>query len=180
MEAPDATLARRAAGGDEAAFGALVDRHYADCIRYATRMLGDRADAEEAVQDAFVRAHRALSRYDERDRFRGWLFRILVNRCRAAAVRRRRGQDGLSRYRAEPHEPAWSPERDGEWDEEVRRALAHLSSEQREAFLLKHVEELSYDEIAALTGDGVSALKMRVSRACTRLRELLKEVYHGR
>ena len=87
----DADLVRRARDGDPAAFEALVDRHYPDCLRYAFRMLGDRADAEEAVQDAFVRAHRSLGRYHERDQFRAWLLRILSNRCRsrAAALRRR-------------------------------------------------------------------------------------------
>ncbi|HEX8905479.1 MAG TPA: sigma factor, partial [Longimicrobiaceae bacterium] len=72
----------RARDGDDAAFAALVDRYYDGCLRYAVRMLGSRADAEEAVQDAFVRAHRSLVRYDHRDRFRAWLLGILVNRCR--------------------------------------------------------------------------------------------------
>lgn len=76
----DAELVRRSRGGDPAAFEALVDRHYPACLRYAFRMLGDRMDAEEAVQDAFVRAHRALWRYRERDQFRAWLLRILANR----------------------------------------------------------------------------------------------------
>ncbi len=61
------------------------------------------------------------------------------------------------------------------WREEIERALAELRPEQREAFLLKYVEGLGYDEMADLTGVGVSALKMRVMRACDRLRVLLKE-----
>jgi RNA polymerase sigma-70 factor (ECF subfamily) len=182
-DASDAALARRASAGSEAAFGALVDRYYADCLRYATRMLGRRADAEEAVQDTFVRAYRALARYDEHDRFRSWLLRILVNRCRTAGARRLREREGLERYRTDLGtlgEEGRGPEREGaEWREEVERALARLPAAQREAFLLKHVEELSYDEIAALTGDGVSALKMRVSRAAERLRQMLTEVHHG-
>jgi len=65
------------------------------------------------------------------------------------------------------------------WQEEIDRALAQLAPDQREAFLLKHVEELNYEEIAGLTGASVPALKMRVNRACERLRTLLKDVYHG-
>ena len=63
--------------------------------------------------------------------------------------------------------------------EEIERALGQLEVEQREAFLLKHVEGLSYEEMAAITGAGTSALKMRVKRACGRLRELLNGVYHA-
>jgi RNA polymerase sigma-70 factor (ECF subfamily) len=62
------------------------------------------------------------------------------------------------------------------WREEIERALSRLDPEQREAFLLKHVEELSYEEMAEITGAGISALKMRVKRACDRLRQLLEEV----
>jgi RNA polymerase sigma-70 factor (ECF subfamily) len=63
------------------------------------------------------------------------------------------------------------------WREEIERALGELSADQREAFLLKYVEELGYDEMAEITGVGVSALKMRVMRACDRLRILLREVH---
>ncbi|HWP04063.1 MAG TPA: sigma-70 family RNA polymerase sigma factor, partial [Gemmatimonadaceae bacterium] len=65
------------------------------------------------------------------------------------------------------------------WREEIQRALARLDPEQREAFLLKHVEELGYEEMSELTGVGVSALKMRVKRACERLRAMLREVQGG-
>jgi RNA polymerase sigma-70 factor (ECF subfamily) len=64
--------------------------------------------------------------------------------------------------------------------EEIERALDELPHEQREAFVLKHVEQKSYEEMAEITGVGVSALKMRVKRACERLRELLEEVYDVR
>jgi RNA polymerase sigma-70 factor (ECF subfamily) len=63
---------------------------------------------------------------------------------------------------------------------EIERAVAMLDSDQREAFLLKHVEQLGYEEMAAVTGAGVSALKMRVMRACDRLRELLSDVRDDR
>jgi RNA polymerase sigma-70 factor (ECF subfamily) len=62
--------------------------------------------------------------------------------------------------------------------EEIQRAVDQLEPGQREAFVLKHVEELSYEEMAELTGVGVSALKMRVMRACERLREMLEEVHY--
>lgn len=174
----DAELVRRALAGSPHAFDALVDRHYARCLRYAARLLADRADAEEAVQDAFVRAHRALARYDEQDRFVAWLFRILVNRCRSYAVRRRgtlelpTEHDQLAAHAAPAPDTADTL---GLRDELVR-ALAALDVDQREAFLLKHVDEMSYEEMQAITGASVPALKMRVKRACDRLRLLLADV----
>lgn len=180
VETPDALLVDRARAGDTSAFAALVDRYYADCLRYATRMLGNAADAEEAVQDAFVRAHRALARYEHRGVVRAWLLGILVNRCRTLGARLARRRRYLGLFGREPRAAAYTPAADGaEWGEEVNRALQRLSPQLREAFLLKYVEELSYEEMAELTGAGVSALKMRAKRACEQLRGLLEEVRDG-
>ncbi len=175
----DGALARRAAAGDIAAFEALVDRHYPGCLRYALRMLGERADAEEVVQETFVRAYRALPRYQERDRFTGWLYRILTNRCRSRGARAQRRLRRLIDYRAGLDDPVERPRTPRpDLSNRVTRALLRLPADQREAFLLKYVEELSYDEMADITGAGVSALKMRVKRARDRLQELLKDL-HG-
>jgi RNA polymerase sigma-70 factor (ECF subfamily) len=140
-------------------------------------MLGSREDAEEALQDAFVRAYRSLAKCDDPERFGSWLFRILANRCRTAGTRRGRRdktfvRDDVALMDAAQQHPA---EREA-WREEIDRALMMLEPEQREAFLLKHVEDLGYEEMAEITGVGVSALKMRVKRACERLRVLLQEV----
>jgi RNA polymerase sigma-70 factor (ECF subfamily) len=144
-------------------------------------MLGNREDAEEALQDAFTRAYRSLPRCEDPDRFGAWLFRILVNRCRTMGARRGRRlrtfvSDDLALHEAAEEHPA---ERSA-WREEIERALSRLRPEQREAFLLKYVEDMGYDEMSQLTGVGVSALKMRVMRACDRLRELLSDVRHDR
>ncbi len=173
----DAEIVARVLGGESAAYAILVGRYRAQFARYAVRMLGNREDAEEALQDAFLRAYRSLERCDDPQRFGPWLFRILANRCRTAGTRRGRREktfvhDEFALLDAsEEH-----PEDATAWREEIQRALLMLEEDQREAFLLKHVEELGYDEMAELTGVGVSALKMRVKRACERLRALLKEV----
>jgi len=173
----DATLVRRVLDGDAAAFTTLIDRHAAACLRFATRMLGNRADAEDATQETLVRAYRALGRYEEREVFRTWLFSILVNRCRTAAMRReRRHRRVVADERALVSAAVASDAGVVEWQTELERALATLDPEQREAFVLKHVEQWSYDEMAAATGVGVSALKMRVKRACERLQLLMAEV----
>ena len=176
----DASLVRAVLDGNAAAFTTLVDRHSRVCLRFATRMLGNREDAEDVTQEAFLRAHSALSRYDETIAFRTWLMTILVNRCRTAMSSRRRREarvvaDNLA------VDAAMAPvgATDAALRDAISRALQRLDPAHREAFLLKHVEQLSYEEMSEMTGAGVSALKMRVQRACERLQMLLEEDRHA-
>src|SRR5687767_10980238 len=178
MEVSDAAVVQRILAGDGDAYAILVGRYRDRYARFAIHMLGNRDDAEEALQDAFVRGYRSLARCEDPDKFGAWLMQILVNRCRTHGGRRGRREktfvhDEVAMMGAATGHPAES----AAWREEIQRALEQLDPMQREAFLLKHVEDLSYEEIAELTGVGVSALKMRVKRACDRLRELLQEVY---
>ena len=172
----DAMLVRRVLDGDTAAFTTLVDRHAAACTRFAMRMLGNREDAEDATQETFLRAYRSLARYEDRQAFRTWLFQILINRCRTAAVRRERRHRMFlvddTAIAAASVRPAVDA---GDLRAELKRLIDALDPDQREAFLLKHVEQLSYDEMAAATGVSVSALKMRVKRACDRMQWMLRE-----
>jgi RNA polymerase sigma-70 factor (ECF subfamily) len=141
-------------------------------LRFAANMGLAREDAEEAVQDALLRAHGALGRFDAAAPFEPWLFRILANCCRSAHGRGR----WWRRLRADAPldlAPARDATRDAEWSEEIRRALDTLPHEQREAFLLRHVEGMEYDAMMIVTGAGLSALKMRVKRACDALRAQL-------
>lgn len=161
--------------GDAVAFAQLVRAYYPRCLRFAQHLLSSREDAEECVQDTFVRVHRALHRYEERERFDAWLFRILANRCRTA---RRR----LTRWRLfhsadlDRVTPTSTSRVDGfVARDEIWHALTVLTEEQREAFLLRHVEGLTYEDIAAVAGIAVTAVRMRVSRACARLRDTINE-----
>jgi RNA polymerase sigma-70 factor (ECF subfamily) len=182
-EQSDGALVRRVLDGDVEAYAALVQRYRARFARYAVQMLGNREDAEEALQDAFVRAWRSLGRCRDPERFDAWLFRILANRCRTRGARRRRYE---SRFPRDEHavqtamhdDTAELDEGEPGWSRAVDRALAALEPDQREAFLLKYVDELSYEEISGLTGVGISALKMRVKRAADRLHDLLQERVH--
>ena len=173
-------LIRAAQEGDVRAFAALVDMYYARCLRFALHMLANRGDAEEAVQDTFVRVYRALPSYVEQESFEPWLFRILANRCRSAGSRERRRAEFVE-FGDVPDRPSEQRHDDAiAWREEIALALAALPSEQREAFLMRHVEDLSYDDMSVATGAGVSALKMRVKRACDALRSWLTEERNGR
>lgn len=147
--------------------------------------MGNDQDAEEAVQDAFVRVHDNFPRFREDAPFDPWLFRILANRCRTLLARAKRHRS-LIEYGEVPLALATAaapvdPEADAgaDWAEEVRMVLETLPAEQREAFLLRHVEDLSYEDIAVITGAGLSALRMRVKRACDTLRIRLIEVEQG-
>lgn len=179
MPAPELTDAQaiaRVLDGHPDAFRVLANRHYGRCLRYARRTLGNRQDAEDAVQETFLRAYDALGRYEERQRFTAWLFRILVNECRAVAARRGR-RDGPLAPDGDVDDvpaPAHGAPDDG-WRDAVYHAVGALEPLLREAFLLRHVEELSYAEMQAITGAGASALKMRVKRACDALRARLGE-----
>jgi RNA polymerase sigma-70 factor (ECF subfamily) len=174
--ASDAELVRRVRAGDTGAYGALVARYRDRLGRYAVHMLGNREDAEEALQDAFVRGYRSLERCTDPERFGAWLYGILVNRCRTTGARAaRRGRLFVRDDAALDSASLASSAERAEWDDVVRRALARLAPPYREAFLLKHVDDLEYDEMARLTGVGVSALKMRVKRAREQLQTILRE-----
>jgi len=172
-EPADSSIIQRVLTGDIEAFALLVDRHHARMARVAFHLLGSEAEAEEAVQDAFVRAYRALATYREQDQFGAWVMRILVNRCRSRLVDdRRRGEVAAAWLREA--EQQYEPSELLVLRDELTKALAQLPEEQREAVVLRYADELGYGEIASITGAGISALKMRVKRGCERLRAILE------
>lgn len=174
----DAEIIRAVLAGRAEDFAELVRRHRDSQFRFAFRMLADRDDAEDVLQSAFVRAYRSLASCREPDRFGAWLRRIVVNECRTLGAARGRRELRLVRDEGvlERLESESAAEETGLDLEEVRRALGRLTPDLREAFLLKHVEDHSYEEMVEITGAGLSALKMRVKRACEQLREQLEGV----
>jgi RNA polymerase sigma-70 factor (ECF subfamily) len=172
----DAALVERARAGDMDAFGRLVDRYYGDCTRFARRMLGNRDDAEDALQEAFVHAYRGLPRYQERDAFRAWLYRIVVNECRRLAARRWRSERREVNDEQAMERAASGEDRSVELRDQLQVLLAGVEPLLREALLLKYGEGLEYVEMARVTGASVPALKMRVKRARDQLRPLLERM----
>ncbi len=166
-----ATL-RAARAGDDVAFAEIVRTYYPHCLRFAQHLTGTKEDAEECVQDTFVRVHRALPKYEERDRFNSWLFHILANRCRTARIRARRSELIRVRLLRLPRASATFDDRLSA-GEQLGRAFSDLPHDLREAFLLRHVDGFSYDQISRITGVGITAARMRVSRAGARLRAAL-------
>jgi RNA polymerase sigma-70 factor (ECF subfamily) len=177
----DAHIVARVLRGDARAYATLIRRYEGPCTRYADRVLRDRADAEDAVQETFISAYDALGHYSEQMRFRTWLFTILINRCRRNAQRRSRRErftvaDDARLLEVPDDRTIAQLERD-EQMEHVRAGLTRLEPLLREAFLLRHVEGFDYEEMRIMTGASLSALKMRVKRACDALRAHL-EVIH--
>jgi RNA polymerase sigma-70 factor (ECF subfamily) len=167
----------RAKLGDIDAFTHIVETYHGRCLRFARAMLRNVDDAEDVVQDAFVRLYRALPRYEDRQRFEPWLFQILGNCCRSANTvhnreRARTADDELALERLVSTDDAARRAEMG-WSDAVRRALADVPEHNREIFLLHHIEEFSYEEIERMTGVKQSALKMRVKRAAEALRSRL-------
>lgn len=179
MEPQDAALIALVLSGDHGAFSRLFARYREAHFRFAVRMLGDRLDADDALQAAWLRAFRHLDRFEDPTRFASWMYAIVVNECRSAATARARRE---RRFTDEPGaldsvQVDDTVERSFVRDE-IESALAALEPLYREAFLLKHVEQLSYEEMTRMTGASASALKMRVKRACDQLKELLEGVQH--
>lgn len=176
----DAALARRAAAGDHDAFVEIVRRHQASAIRLA-RALGPANNAEDATQEAFMKAHRALSRYDPARPLRPWLLAIVANEARSGGRRARRTISLLERVAAReaPQGTATSPEelalaRIGPG--RLATALAGLNQHEREVVVLRHVLDHSEEETATILGCARGTVKSRCSRGLARLRAELGEV----
>ncbi len=171
----DAALARRAAGGDAAAFGGLYDRYFPRVYRYALARSRDRDEAEDVTSETFIRALGALHRYEPRTAFLAWLFRIARNAAIDRTRRRGRETPALQEARARPAS-AGDPERESlarERDRELRAALASLTEVQREVVTLRFFGGLSTEEICAVTGKGPSTVRGIQHRALLALRHLV-------
>lgn len=180
MEDADAKLVERARSGESAAFRELVVLYSPKVFRLAWRITGDEATAEDAVQETFLRLHRALGRYDARARFGTWLYRVAANAA-LDIMRKQKRSEPAARFAPmdEAHEqPAGdpSPERrtlSGEMEAAVRSALGSLTPLERAAFVLRHFEERSIAELCGLLRLSENAAKQAVFRAVKKLRHVL-------
>lgn len=183
----DAAQVALVLGGDRDAFRVLVERHSRRLFRLAYRMTGNEQDAEEIVQDAFVRAYRKLERFESRSNFGTWLYRICAN-CALDRMRKQRTEDSRREPAGDredcmpgPMETTASdapgPDRlalSGELGAGVRTAMETLSATERAAFVLRHVDGFSIEEIAKSLGLNIGATKNSVFRAVQKLRRQLE------
>ena len=184
MELDDRAAVERACAGDQDAFGALVERHSRNLFRLGFRMTGNEQDAEDVVQETWLRAYRRLGSFDGRAGFGTWLFSIAVNYSRdlIRARQRRQPQSAME----DPAMPnpielvaagSLAPDRLA-YANEIRRrlgaALNRLTPMERTAFVLRHYEGQCLDTIGQVLGVPANAAKQAVFRAVQKLRRALE------
>jgi RNA polymerase sigma-70 factor (ECF subfamily) len=182
MQMSDPATVTRARAGDSDAFRLLVEQHSRPVFRVAYRMTGNEHDADDVVQETFLRAYRTLDRFEERANFGTWLHRIAVN-CALDLLRARGRLD--RRYGGDPEEAEMSgvassdPQQDrlllsAELRDQVAAAMERLSGNERTAFVLRHFEGMPVEEIGKTLGIQVNAAKHTIFRAVRKLRESLE------
>lgn len=165
MHDDERQLVARCRAGDEAAFSEFVSRFQSLVFGLCARMLNDRHEAEDVAQEVFVRALRALDRWDGERSLRPWLVTIAVNRCRTY-LKRRKNRPMASDLAEEPVDPR--PTNHGEMPElteAIREAIAVMREDYRRVFLLFHEAGLGYEEMSEITGRPVGTLKTWLFRA---------------
>ena len=175
VDAPsDDTLMQQFCRGDEAAFDILHQRYASPVLAYLTRMLRDATLAEDLLQTTFISFVRSRGRYEAGTNVRAWLYAIATNAARDAVRRHRARPERLTDTGVPPDRAADdAAPRDAAAARAVETALAKLPPDQREAVVLHKLQELSFEEIAAVLGISVGAAKVRAHRGYQRLRELL-------
>ena len=167
----DNTAIQKCRAGEREAFRYLVERYQAEAIGHAVAILGNRDDALDAVQEAFIDAFQALGRFDLARRFYPWFYTLLRNRCFKLFASRRR-QETESVDELQILSPTAGPSREESLS--LEQALLGLTPEQRELVTLKHLDGLSYDELAARFSVPVGTIMSRLYHARQKLREKLK------
>lgn len=164
----DQALITAAAEGDDDAFSEIVERYQRPVYNLCYRLLGNRGDAEDASQEAFMKAYKGLKKYDPQRPFMSWLLAITYNQCVDQLRRRRIQWVGLEALYDRSDKRSPSPELAAEASGEaeiVQKALSTLSTKDRAAVVLRYWYDYSYDEIAETLSLTNSAVKSRLHRA---------------
>ena len=189
MHDSDAAVIARAQAGDKDAFRLLVERYSRAVYRLAYRMTGNQQDAEDIVQETFLRAYKQIHRYESRSAFGTWIYRIASNcaidllcfRKRYEADREQIDVIDFERSEAVAAGAAQVPAQDrlvyaAELKRRVAAVMAEMSPQEKMAFVLRHLEGQSIEEIGAALGTGPSATKNSIFRAVQKLRKGLEPV----
>jgi len=176
-------LIEQCVNGDRESYAVLVDRYKTMVYTIAYRMLGDREAAKDVAQESFLAAYLGLRAFRHQSKFSSWLCSIVMNKCRDDL---RTGKENISvddivETRADTGSLPDADCSAHETRDVLQHALNALPAEYREVLVLKHIEELDYQEISAITGASVSALKVRAHRGREMLKKILEKsgVTHG-
>jgi RNA polymerase sigma-70 factor, ECF subfamily len=176
MEENEHSIIRAVLSGDKEAYGTLVVRHSNAIFRVAFRITGDKADAEDVVQEAFLLGYRKLQSFETRAKFSTWIYRIAIN-CALTLKNKRKPEDAeATQQQVQVADPAANPERlvlSREIEALQARAMQELTATERTAFVLRHMEARTTAEIAATLQIAPNAAKQAVFRAVRKLRRSL-------
>ena len=180
MPLDDAAAVAEARGGNQVAFGLLVERHTRSIYRLAYRMTGRPEDAEDVVQETFIRAYRQLGRFEARSNFATWLYRIGFN-CAIDYMRARPHRETPETHdrleQMSGHSTGAAADDlvfAGEISGRIQDALSELSPQERAAFLMRHYQGCSIDEICLALGLQANAAKHSIFRAVRKMRVALR------
>ncbi len=177
----------RAKEGDMEAFSYLVERYENKILNYCYRMVGNDTDAEDITQEVFVKLYRFIGSYAGQSAFSTWLYKIASNVCLdyLRKTKRHRGTVSINQQNSEGEEFSLSIEDEGLTPYEnaqlsearlaLSKAIQALGEDQRQVIILREVEGLSYDEIAAITGMATGTVKSRINRARLSLKKILEK-----
>jgi len=187
MTRSDEQIVESVRAGDTEAFRYLVERHQNMVYGMLLRLVNDPDSAEELAQETFVRAYRSLSSFRGDARFSTWLVQIAIHAARdrqrgkkrrkivsLSELEERRGQEAKLEETRSAFDPL-AELSESEFNTRLQKGLERLPEDYREVFVLRHLEELGYEQIAALTKSSVGSLKVRSHRARKLLREFLRE-----
>jgi len=184
MSDTDKDIIQRVLDGDVRSYGILIDKHKAKAMTLAMRILKNREDAEEALQDAFVRVYKALSSFEWKSSFSTWLYRIVYNTCATAAGKKDRkyhlsidvaDEEGqLKEIESDDLQPDIEIE-SNEFTQIVYEEIEKLPAAYGSTFTLFTIQEMSYEEIVQVTGLPLGTIKARLFRARTLLRAAIKK-----
>jgi len=188
MNDRDKEIIQKVLDGDVQAFAQLIDRHKAKAMTLAVRILKNREDAEEALQDSFVRMYRSLSSFEWKSSFSTWFYRIVYNTCATAVGKKNRihalsidveDEDGLkTEITSDELQPDIRLESD-EFSKIVNDEVEKLPVVYGSTFTLFVIQDMSYEEIVQVTGLPLGTVKARLFRARAMLREaIVKRMDH--
>lgn len=176
----DAEIVARVLKGDKQAYAQLVDAYKGPVFNLAFRMTGSISDAEDLTQEIFIRAYQKLYQFDQEKKYFTWLFTIGINLIRNHLKKKVKDVSTYSIDHLFPESQCTAQEnREGDWLSEDRirhldENMRKLPLDLREAIILKFNQDMTFEELAAITGDSVSAVKMRVYRGLEKLKAMMR------
>ncbi len=175
----DAEIIARVLNGDKQSYALLVEEYKGPVFNLAYRMTGSREDADDLTQETFIRAYQNLHRFDQSKKFFTWIYTIGINLIRnhlKKSVRNVSHLEGAGSHLKYPSQECERREGNALSEDRMTRLeqiIMNLPVDSREAILLKFVQDLTFEEVAQVTGDSLSAVKMRIYRGLDKIKQMM-------